>query len=325
MRKLTLMAIITFVLPSISFGQQWGGYGNKIHYNSGNVGIGETNPRVKLEVVGSVESHDAFISKFGNLSSNDLLTSNVYRGFTASAHTDGSGASISRYFSYRSVVGGYADYGSQGYGFYSQGGYPRMFLEVISGNHGTYGYLPSDSPIRNGYLYQQIKGPTGNAVSQPIKATSSNSTFLWGVKSNGDFIVDNNLGIGITSPSEKLEVNGTIRSKKVKVTATPGSVPDYVFSKNYELKTLNEVEDFIKANSHLPNIPNAKEIEANGQDVGELQLKLLEKIEELTLYTIEQEREHEKKEARIQRLENENLKLKTRLDEIENLIKDLIR
>ena len=68
-------------------------------------------------------------------------------------------------------------------------------------------------------------------------------------------------------------VKGHLESQKVKVTAQPGSVPDYVFSTNYELKTLNEVEDFIKANSHLPNIPSAKEMETNGQDVGELQLK----------------------------------------------------
>ncbi|PWL28946.1 hypothetical protein [uncultured Roseivirga sp.] len=86
-------------------------------------------------------------------------------------------------------------------------------------------------------------------------------------------------------------VLGTLNSQKVKVTASPGSVPDYVFSANYELKTLNEVEDFIKANSHLPNIPSAREIETNGQDVGELQLKLLEKIEELTLYMIEKNKE----------------------------------
>jgi hypothetical protein len=86
-------------------------------------------------------------------------------------------------------------------------------------------------------------------------------------------------------------VLGTINSQKVKVTASPGSVPDYVFSANYELKTLKEVEDFIKANSHLPNIPSAREIETNGQDVGELQLKLLEKIEELTLYMIEKNKE----------------------------------
>ena len=82
------------------------------------------------------------------------------------------------------------------------------------------------------------------------------------------------------------------------VSATPGSVPDYVFSSDYKLQTLEEVEAFIDQNSHLPNIPNAEEIESNGQDVGELQLKLLEKIEEMTLHIIELNK-------RIKKLENE--------------------
>jgi hypothetical protein len=86
-------------------------------------------------------------------------------------------------------------------------------------------------------------------------------------------------------------IGETLESKKVKVTASPGSVPDYVFSKDYALRTIPELEEFIKANSHLPNIPNAKEIETNGQNLGEMQLKLLEKIEELTLYVIEQQKE----------------------------------
>ncbi|WP_422008192.1 hypothetical protein [Roseivirga pacifica] len=83
-------------------------------------------------------------------------------------------------------------------------------------------------------------------------------------------------------------VYGNLESKKVKVTAQPGSVPDYVFAEDYGLLTIDQLAEYIKANSHLPNIPSAKEIETNGQDVGELQLKLLEKIEELTLYVIEQ-------------------------------------
>ncbi|WP_306110173.1 hypothetical protein [Roseivirga thermotolerans] len=86
-------------------------------------------------------------------------------------------------------------------------------------------------------------------------------------------------------------VQGNIESKKVKVTATPGSVPDYVFKPDYELRSLPELESYIKANSHLPNVPSAKEVETNGQDVGDMQLKLLEKIEELTLYIIEQNKE----------------------------------
>ena len=124
---------------------------------------------------------------------------------------------------------------------------------------------------------------------------------------------DGNIGVGVTpSANFKLSVGGNvlakgyIESKKVKVTATPGSVPDYVFAIDYNLMSLSEVEEFIKANSHLPNIPNAKAIEANGQDVGDLQLKLLEKIEELTLHMIEMEKTIKSQAAEIEKLKSDN-------------------
>jgi hypothetical protein len=96
------------------------------------------------------------------------------------------------------------------------------------------------------------------------------------ISTNGDSELDGNL-----------IVNDEIETTKVTVTASPGSFPDYVFSKDYKLNTLAEVEDFIQKNGHLPNMPTAKEVEANGQDLGLIQQKLLEKIEELTLYIIE--------------------------------------
>ncbi|WP_421977671.1 hypothetical protein [Roseivirga seohaensis] len=117
-------------------------------------------------------------------------------------------------------------------------------------------------------------------------------------------MVLNNSSGDVSVTNGNLNVKGNIESKKVKVTATPGSVPDYVFQPNYKLQTLNELEAFIKANSHLPNIPNAKEIETNGQNLGDMQLKLLEKIEELTLYTIEQQKLIEQLTKRIEKLEN---------------------
>ena len=113
---------------------------------------------------------------------------------------------------------------------------------------------------------------------------------------------DGNIGIGTTSPTEKLEVagnvlvDGNIESSKVKVTANPGSFPDYVFKSDYSLRSISELQTFIKANGHLPNIPKAEEVEQNGQDLGLIQQKLLEKIEELTLYAIQAN-------ARIKQLE----------------------
>jgi len=109
-------------------------------------------------------------------------------------------------------------------------------------------------------------------------------------------------------PNGNLSINGEVESNRIKVHTNSGNVPDYVFSKDYKLKTLEEIEDFIVENSHLPNIPNAEEIGTNGQDVGELQLKLLEKIEELMLYTIQQQKEIEllKKELKAIKKSNEN-------------------
>ncbi|PWL28949.1 MAG: hypothetical protein DCO95_10915 [Roseivirga sp. XM-24bin3] len=98
---------------------------------------------------------------------------------------------------------------------------------------------------------------------------------------------------------------GDLEAEKVKVSASPGSVPDYVFAENYELLTIDKLAEYIKANSHLPNIPSAEEIETNGQDVGGLQLKLLEKIEELTLYIIDQEKRMKKMEDELKALKSE--------------------
>ncbi|WP_158856382.1 hypothetical protein [Lunatibacter salilacus] len=100
-----------------------------------------------------------------------------------------------------------------------------------------------------------------------------------------------NIGIGSLSPTHKLEVNGTIKTKEVNITATGWS--DYVFLPEYKLMPLGEVENFIQANGHLPNIPSEPEVLKNGINLGEINAKLLEKVEELTLYLIEQKSELE--------------------------------
>ena len=105
-----------------------------------------------------------------------------------------------------------------------------------------------------------------------------------------------NVGIGTTTPFYKLDVNGTIRAKEVLVNLNNGGA-DFVFEENYLLRPLNEVSDFIQANKHLPEIPSAADMVNNGLDMGEFQIKLLQKIEELTLYIIEQDK-------RIKELEN---------------------
>lgn len=106
-----------------------------------------------------------------------------------------------------------------------------------------------------------------------------------------------NVGIGTSTPGEKLEVNGTIRSKKVKVEAT--GWPDYVFASNFQLRPLSEVASFINENQHLPEVPSANEIEKEGLDLGAMDATLLKKVEELTLYTIDQEKRIKKQDELI--------------------------
>ena len=110
-----------------------------------------------------------------------------------------------------------------------------------------------------------------------------------------------NVGIGINPPQNKLDVagkssfsdnmkvNAKIEAKEVKVTQSPTA--DFVFEENYELLNLDEVERHIKEKKHLPEINSATQMKKEGVNVGEFQIKLLQKIEELTLYSIEQNKQ----------------------------------
>lgn len=93
------------------------------------------------------------------------------------------------------------------------------------------------------------------------------------------------VGVGVPRPSTKFEVNGTAKAKEVIVEENVGA--DFVFADDYALPGLSEVEQHIKIHKHMPETPSAEEMITNGVKVGELQMKLLAKIEELTLYVIE--------------------------------------
>jgi hypothetical protein len=112
-----------------------------------------------------------------------------------------------------------------------------------------------------------------------------------------------NVGIGTMTPTHKLAVNGTIRAKEVIVDT---GWADYVFDEEYRLAPLSEVEAHIKTAKHLPGIPSAAEVAEHGVSMGDMQAKLLSKVEELTLHLIAQEK-------RLDQLEDENRLLRAQL------------
>jgi uncharacterized protein YaiE (UPF0345 family) len=132
-------------------------------------------------------------------------------------------------------------------------------------------------------------------------------------------VTNGNLGIGTATPREKLSVNGKIRAHEIKVETA--NWPDYVFEEGYKVGTSEELESFIKANKHLPEMPAAKEIETNGLELGEVVKLQQKKIEELTLHLIEKDKQlkHEDLAIKVQQqkidaLEKSHLELKQQLE-----------
>lgn len=127
----------------------------------------------------------------------------------------------------------------------------------------------------------------------------------------GTMVVRDGIGIGTSSiGTYMLAVNGSIRAKEIKVDT---GWADFVFADDYQLPSLQDVEAFIKANKHLPEIPSEAEVTENGIFLGEMNAKLLQKIEELTLYAIAQEKKLEQKDLEVEALQK-------RLERLEQLL-----
>ncbi|WP_422360790.1 hypothetical protein [Reichenbachiella sp.] len=138
-----------------------------------------------------------------------------------------------------------------------------------------------------------------------FEGTSGNNAIKFRSKWTNNILflkADGNVGIGTSTPSAMLSVAGKMDAQEIKVEVDAGVVPDYVFASDYNLTTLEETANYIEENHHLPEIPSATEMEAYGMNVGEMNLLLLKKIEELTLHLINQNERLESQQKEIELL-----------------------
>jgi hypothetical protein len=201
------------------------------------------------------------------------------------------------------------------------------FARSASNTVGTQGALTNGTPIGR-LLFQASDGASflpgayiQAAVDGPVSIgiTPTDLTFFTQNTSGATgerlrILGNGNIGIGTTTPDQKLTVNGQVHSTSVVVTST---VPaDYVFNTNYHLRPLTEVKAFVDKNHHLPEVPSAADFNKDGQNLGEMNMLLLKKVEELTLYLIEKD-----KQLAEQKTINQNIQ--QQLKDLAGQLKDL--
>lgn len=247
-------------------------------FNGGNFGIGTTSPQANLHVsVGNSGQTPTNVT--GLFVESNGVANNWYAFQTASV---GGGKSFS-----------ITNAGNVGVGVVV----PEARLDIKSTGDGS--NLLRFSTDRAWVFQQQGTGPETALVLKSLVASkyfkiqdASGEDAFRIISSSGNSYFKGSMAIGTTTPDAKLTVKGTVHAEEVKVELLTGSGPDYVFENDYQLPSLEEVKRYIDEHKHLPEVPSAKEMEENGVKVGEMNMILLKKVEELTLYTIELERKN---------------------------------
>ena len=297
---------------------------------NGNIGIGTTTPTAKLHIENGENSDAAILATSSE--NNKLIVSSgssqptycqTFK-ITQQFNDDRNNGYIS-FNRGASTAGGFLTFGTNGeerFRIDTNGNVgigttsPNQKLDV-EGSIYTSGYLLSAIGLSLGVYGQHSEWRnfnygsyidiqnSQNAIrfrygSSPVVMAEVNSDGII-VTGTGTSTFGGNVGIGTTTPGiYQLNVNGKIRANEVVVNTTGA---DFVFAPDYKLHTLSELESYIKENSHLPDIASATEMKENGMNMSEMQTKLLQKIEELTLYVIELKKENENLNKRLSKLE----------------------
>ena len=256
--------------------------------SSGNVGIGTISPNAKLDVSGTIRLNDNALYLH--------TTTDQWHGLVFDATANGP-----RLFGYGGIT----------FGTMSTGTYIEKMRINSNGNVGIGTNAPSQTLDINGRI--NVSNGVIQRGGAPLTTTSDlglyslqSGMYMRFVTNNAPFrfysdggtapfygtnalmSIESSGWVGINTtnmdPQYKLSVKGAIHAEKVVVEI---GWADYVFNKDYQLMPLKELENYISENKHLPNIPSASEVEDNGVDVGAVQAKQMEKIEEMSLYIIE--------------------------------------
>lgn len=179
---------------------------------------------------------------------------------------------------------------ANGYAFYASGSAPSRFggLVQYAGNYAS--QFTTRTMVDKGYVDSVL-------IKNNRWALQPDSTSIY---YNGSVGIG---GIASSNSAVKLAVYGTLLSKKIKVSQNAADWPDYVFEPGYTLQPVTDLEAYVATNKHLPGIPSAAEIKKEGMDVADMQARMLKKMEELTLYVIQQEKKIQEQDKLIRELQ----------------------
>lgn len=268
---------------------------------NGNVGLGNTSPTYKLHVTNT------------NTASGTAIRADAINGHIRLFETDGS-APTTNFTQIERNGDAFHIYQNDG------SAYQHVLTAKMNGNIGMGTATPQASLhiLTNDNTSLKIETTTYNNADIALKSGSGQSDILnYNTSDQLTSILrfnDDGFGSSMTftsyasgsNPVDNFKVTSSGITYAKEIIVQTSAFPDYVFSNEYNLMSLHQINDFIKANHHLPNIPSATEVESNGMAIGDMQVKQMEKIEELYLYIIDLN-------EKVEKLSEENIELKSKI------------